>query len=117
MFASIEVLVFCTSLIVTILIIWFKSNAFVEYLDLLNFKKLFYIKEFKEQDPLMAIDYPNFLLTQKNCFLSKLLSCPTCVSFWLSLSCCVEVGFFNLPLIYLSSLMLFRAFDKLDNPL
>ncbi len=114
MFASFEVLLFCVALIVTILIIWFKSDAFIEYLELLGCRKLFYVNEFRAQDPLLSTNYPNFLLCQKNCFLSRLLSCPTCVSFWLSLGCCVGVGFMNLPVVYLLSLVAFRLFEYIE---
>ena len=111
MFASFEIYLFCVSLIVTILAMWFKTDAFVEYLGLLGFKKLFYIKEFKEQDVILTTNYPNFVLCQKNCFISRLVSCPTCVSFWLSVLCCIEVGFWNLPLLFLSSLVTFYLYE------
>ena len=116
MFAPLEIYLFCTSLIVTILVIWFKTDAFVEYLDLLGFKKLFYIKEYKgTQDTDFAVNYPNFLLCQKNSFLSRLLSCPTCTTFWLSLLCCIQIGFPNLPLIFLLSLVVYYLFEYLVN--
>ena len=114
MFAGLEIYLFCTSLIVTILILWFKTDAFVEYLELLGCRKLFFISSFRAQDPLLGTNYPNFLLCQRNSFLSRLLSCPTCVSFWLSLLCCLEIGFFNLPLLYLTSLVTFRVFEYIE---
>ena len=116
MFADLQIYLFCASLIVTILIIWFKTDAFVEYLDLLGFKKLFYIKEYKvSQDTSFAVNYPNFLMCQKNCFLSRLVSCPTCITFWLSLFCCTQIGFFNAPLLFVSSLVFYYLFEYLVN--
>ena len=116
MFADLQIYLFCASLIVTILIIWFKTDAFVEYLDLLGFKKLFYIKEYKvSQDTSFAVNYPNFLMCQKNCFLSRLVSCPTCITFWLSLFCCIQIGFFNAPLLFVSSLVSYYLFEYLVN--
>jgi hypothetical protein len=114
MFASPEILVFCISLIVTVLITWFKTEAFPEYLSVLGFKKLFYIREYKDsQKTEFAVNYPTFLLCQKDCFLSRLISCPTCTSFWLAVFCSAVVGGLNLPVLFLSSLVTFYLFEYL----
>ena len=70
-----------------ILFVWFNTNAFIEYCRLLGFKKLFLIDKF-ENSP--ELDYPSFLINNKNCFLFRLLVCPACLGAW------INAGFFFL---------------------
>ncbi len=67
------------------LLAWFNKDAFIEYSQLFKLSKLFKIDEFKqvtENDPTMS--YPIFLASYYNNFFTRLVSCPICLSFWLS---------------------------------
>lgn len=116
MFIDLHVLGFFITLIVTLLVIWFKTDAFVEYMELFGFKKLFYIKEYKDWQmsgtATYAVGYPDFLLVTHNCFLTRLMSCPTCSAFWLSLLSCAKTGLVFLPLVFLVSLVSFHLVER-----
>jgi hypothetical protein len=68
-----------------LLLVWFRTNALVEYMNLLNLNKFSKIKEYNE---LHANGYEGNFLDflyeyYKDMFLVRLVACPICVSFWL----------------------------------
>tara|TARA_R100000808_G_scaffold24932_1_gene59530 strand:- start:14343 stop:14693 length:351 start_codon:yes stop_codon:yes gene_type:complete len=69
-----------------ILLVWFESNAFVEYCKLLQVGlKFFGIDEYKSwQDK--GLSYPEFLVVKDNTFFNRLISCPICLNFWLNVA-------------------------------
>lgn len=75
-------LVFNIFLQATFILILYKTNVIYEYLKYL---KLNIIKDYEKF--LMTNEYVNFIeyLSFKNLFIFKLLSCPLCLNFWLSL--------------------------------
>ncbi len=97
-----------SSIVSAMLIVWFKTEAFVEYGSLLGLSKYLYLSEYKiaqKNDP--SLEFPMFLVINNNNFFSRLLSCPLCLGFWLSLlfSCVFDVRLvFS---VYVISLILF----------
>ena len=98
-----------TSVVVAILLVWFKTDAFVEYLKIVGIKKLFTDYDLKTN----YFNFSNYLdgefynITENKYirFVLKIITCPKCVSFWL----CVLVFFFGglvelIPLGYVCSL-------------
>lgn len=76
-----------TALTAMILLIWFKTDAFVSYLKLLGIKKLFYdydnkVTYFNFSDYLEG-ELQRITNNTYQRFLLKLLTCPKCFSFWL----------------------------------
>ena len=75
------------SIVLTILFIWFKTNAFVEYCKL--FKLNFLLFNYKPHN----LSFTEYLYTQKNIifknrfiiFCIDIITCPFCLSFWLCL--------------------------------
>lgn len=67
------------------LVIWFRTNAFAEYMTLLRLSRFFKIDEYnKLHNEGYDGVYLNFLHEYyRELFLVRLLSCPVCVSFWL----------------------------------
>lgn len=69
------------------LVVWFKTNAFVEYLSLFRLSRLFHIEDYK------AVvaggyegSYVEFLREYyHDYFIVRLVTCPICLGFWLSL--------------------------------
>ena len=58
------------------MLVWFKSDAFIEYLSLFGAKKLFFVSAYqkaRKENPLVIADYQTFLLLNHNCFLTKLV--------------------------------------------
>jgi hypothetical protein len=66
------------------LLIWLKTNAFVEYMRQFNAE---YISEYET----IAADVPGysyitFLLEHKNCFFTRLITCPVCLTVWFAMT-------------------------------
>lgn len=91
-----------------ILIIWFETNALVEYLKLWGFKKYFKIEGFESS---ALLSYPTYLIINYPNFFTKLLNCPICVGFWLNIACMAFVPKFGLFFInFYLSLILYYIF-------
>ena len=66
------------------LLIWFKTEAFVEYMKLFRLSKLFKIDLYEEMNRGGAdMSYHEFLLEHFNMFGTRLITCPICVTTWL----------------------------------
>lgn len=102
------------SLILFLLIIWFKTDAFIEYSELLRIGKLFKIDKYKEYKKVnVAIDYITYLSLKHKNFLTKLISCPYCIGFWITLlSCILFNNILVLPFYYISSIIVYRFLEK-----
>jgi hypothetical protein len=100
-----------------LLIIWFKTEAIYEYckyIPLLN--KLFKFKEFQQFRCIQDEIYPNFLVIKYNNFFTRLISCPKCINFWITLILIFFINsFFSLFIIYTLSLMLYNIYTILEN--
>lgn len=74
-------------LISYVLVIWFKTNAFVEYISLFRLSKFFYVEDYNS---LVANGYDGSYVEflkeyYHDYFLVRLATCPICAGFWLSL--------------------------------
>ena len=86
------------------LIFWFKKNTIVEYGELLRLNKLLKLDDFRrmtENDELMS--YPKFLWLEKDCFVTRLISCPVCFGTWLT--CFQIVPFYATICIWFKTLL------------
>lgn len=95
-----------------ILLIWFKSEAILEWGTLFRLSKLLKEEEFKKQKinqiPL-EITYPMFLRINYNCFITKMISCPLCLSTWLSIIFILlsSISILFIPIVCILSLILY----------
>jgi len=107
-----ELLVFINlvCLVLTIMIVWFKSGAFVEYCNLLGFKKLLFGYDKNPND----LTFPQYLYVKSRSlfkcsvcrFLIALITCPLCLAFWLSLgAACLYGSILLTPLFYITVLI------------
>jgi hypothetical protein len=104
------------SIILTILIVWFKTDAFVEYCKI--FKLDFLLLNYNQ----LELTFPQYLYTQRNVlfnsqvaiFFIKLITCPFCLSFWLCLfaSLIIVNPLATFPL-YVCSVFLYLLLGKL----
>jgi len=112
-------LVFCNliAFIVSILFIWFKTNAFVEYCILFNVNKQT-ITNYKLTN---TLSFPQFLYvtykdsTKSNLtlFLLKVITCPICLCMWLTFISCIIFGYFlTIPFIFIISLFVYFQLCK-----
>jgi hypothetical protein len=69
------------------MLVWFRTNAFVEYMNLLKLGRFLKVSEYNEiHSNGYGGNYVDFLVEYYNdYFLVRLSSCPVCVSFWLGL--------------------------------
>jgi len=105
-----------SSTVCLLLLIWFKSSAFVEYAKLFGLGNLFFVFAFEEslkKNP--TLSYHEFLLESSGpSFALKLISCPLCLSVWVSLLVALASGSLYLfPAYNVVGLMLYGATGKL----
>lgn len=98
-----------------ILFIWFETDAFVEYLKFLKLSKFFKIDSFetykKESNP--RITYHSYLRQKHPSFITKLVTCVPCLSFWVVLM--INLIFSSLylyPIVYLISYIIYKTLKK-----
>ena len=102
-------------LIVSILIIWFNTDAFVEYATLFHLP-IIKVKEYlaaKERD--CTLTYHTFLLFNYNNFFTRLITCPVCTSLWLTIiiGFFTQLSFISYPILFICSLYLYELYNKL----
>ena len=109
-------------IISVIMLIWFKSEALIDYANLFGLSKFLKEKEFKEEqlnNPLL--NYPMFLKMKYNKFFFKLIGCRLCFNVWLSgiLSLFISYSIFSFIsytcILCISSLFIFGITSKLLN--
>ena len=103
---------------VALMIVWFKSAAFVEYSKLLglNFLLLGY-----EQDP-NNLSFPQYLYVKSRTlfrcsickFLITLITCPLCLGAWLSIgAACFYGNVLITPMFYMAVLLGYFLMDRI----
>lgn len=100
-----------------VLLVWFKSDAFVEYGKLLRFQPWLRLKEYEEKrlTESFPLTYPTFLRLTSDSFLMKLITCPLCLSFWLSLIGIFFIPVYFIPIVYVVSLLIYGMIIRLHN--
>ena len=97
------------------MLVWLRTNAFVEYMTLLGMSRFFKISEYQKiQQDGYGGNYVDFLAEYYySSFLVRLSACPICVSFWLGLI--AAVVFWEAAFILTAPLSLFfyAIFNKL----
>lgn len=102
-------------LIVSMLIIWFNTDAFLEYARLLRLPGVKVKEYYLAKDRDCTLSYHTFLLLKYNNFFTRLITCPICTSAWLSFTVgiCTDMGFTNYPILFICSLYLYELYNKL----
>jgi len=99
----------------TVLLVWFHSEAFIEYAILFGGTKFFYIDDFKEKqkkDPML--DWITYLQMNHDSFFTRLITCQMCLGFWLTLGICFFMhNLILLPICYILSLVIYKLTIKL----
>jgi len=100
---------------VAILIVWFHTEAFIEYSKVFRLHRLFKIDEFeKAYENDFTLEYIPWLKTRYDSFFTRLISCPWCVGFWLTLfNCCFFGTFYLFPVIYVITIVIYLAIINL----
>ena len=104
--------------VLTIMIVWFKSGAFVEYCNLLKLRTLLLGYD---KDP-NNLTFPQFLYVKSRSlfkcpickFLVALITCPLCIAFWLSIGASCLYGTILLtPLFYVTVLISYFLIERI----
>jgi hypothetical protein len=77
-----------------LMVVWLKTNAFVEYMTLFKQDSFFHVAEYNtlHKEGYAGI-YTDFLFEYYNdSFIVRLVSCPVCLSFWLGLFSVILTG-------------------------
>ena len=105
-------------LVLTVMIVWFKSSAFVEYCNLLGLKKLLLGYD---QDP-NNLTFTQYLFVKSRTlfkcsicrFVISLITCPLCLAFWLCIgAACLYSSILLTPLFYIVVLVFYFLLDRL----
>jgi hypothetical protein len=89
-------------LIAFTLLLLYKTNVIVEYLELFGVK----LKEFEAKRLMFGANYTIFehLAAKYPCFLTRLLACPVCLSTWLGMGAFFFYAPYKLPSIVIGGL-------------
>ncbi len=74
-----------------ILFIWFESDIIITLINIFKLDKKLFIEEYKKERLEISekLHYLDFLHVRKANFFIKLISCPICLCFWLTVAQCV----------------------------
>ena len=104
------------------LLIWFRSDAYIEYCKLFRLNWLSFYKDFlekKKED--ISLEYLHYLRRDHDCFLVRLITCPICLSVWIGTSICLVgvlmttsiASMLLMPVMVVVGLLLFTTIDRL----
>jgi hypothetical protein len=100
--------------IATVLLLWFRTDAWIEYTRLFHLNFLSFYKDFdqkyKEDVMLTYIDY---LRRNHNCFFVRLITCPVCQSVWWGVIFGLFTGVFLTPIYIIGGLTLYLIINRL----
>ena len=96
------------------LILWFRTDGYLEYCRLLHLDRISFYKDYeakKHEDA--TLTYINYLRREHNCFFVRLITCPTCLAVWLAIIPATLTSVFLFPVFVIGGLLLFTAIDRL----
>jgi hypothetical protein len=92
------------------LLIWFDTEAFIEYMNAFGLGNIMKTKQYKDME--YPGSYQDFLLEYYPCFGTRLISCPICMSVWFAILCCTWFSILSMPLVSFSGLLLYKLSRK-----
>ena len=104
----------CITIIALILVIWFRTDAWLEYTRLFRLNFLSFYKDFDakyKED--VSLQYLPYLRRYHNCFFVRLITCPTCIAVWLGIICAAVTSLVMFPIYAVGGLVLFLITDRL----
>ena len=108
--------IFLTSSICLVMLIWFNSDAFVEYAKIVGGAKFFGVNEYLDmQQKTASLDYHGYLLEKKDSFFIRLITCPLCFSVWIStvLTFALTDALWLAPVCNVTALILYKLTSNL----
>ena len=101
-------------LIALMLVVWFRTDAWLEYTRLFRADCLSHYKDFdvKLKEDIM-LTYIQYLRQYHDCFFIRLITCPVCQAVWWGLIFGLITSPFLIPVYALWGLILFLITDRL----
>jgi hypothetical protein len=98
-----------------ILLIWFKTEAYVEYCKLFKRNDICFYKEYyKKKKDDVRLTYITYLRDQHDGFLIRLITCPICLAVWTGLlSSFLLFSPLSFPISVIGGLIVYSCVDKL----
>ena len=108
-------MIFLISVVAMVLIIWFRTEAFVEYCHLLGLDSLCDYRGYNDEKKNdVRLTYHDYLLRFHHGFLTRLLTCPICMSMWITIFMCViTLSALHIPVVMVGGLTIYLIIDKL----
>lgn len=97
-----------------ILIVWFQTNAFIEYFGKFPFVSKIVDNFNKMTQAGLSSSFTSFLALNYNSFFIRLITCPYCLNFWITLATSFFVGYQFFAFIYVTSLIYYMLILKLS---
>ena len=101
-------------LIALILLIWFRTDAWLEYTTLFKLNMISHYKDYclkyKED---VSLKYLHYLRRDHNCFFVRLITCPICFATWLGIILGILFNIFMIPIYIICGLLIYCIIDKL----
>ena len=100
--------------VVFILFLWFDTDAFVEYSKFFRLAKSMKVDKYLEHKNLNPkASYHTYLRKNYTNFFTRLITCPSCIAFWIVLFfCIVGDNLFFYPIIYIISFSIYMLLKK-----
>ena len=108
-------ILFCSACIAMLLLIFFRTDGYVEYCRLLRLNFISFYKDFdaKHKED-FSLTYIKYLRQYHNNFFVRLVTCPVCLSVWIGIVLSILfMHFFILPINIIGGLLLFTIVDQL----
>ena len=98
-----------------ILLFQFRTEWWLEYCKLLTLNEFSFYRDYelkKLND--VTLEYLEYLKQYHNCFFVKLITCPICLTTWLSIIAgIITCSFCEIPIFIVISLIIFGIINKL----
>ena len=101
-----------SSMIALILLIWFRTDAWLEYCKLFGLDFVSFYPDYntkKTEDA--TLKYLLYLRRYHNCFFVRLITCPICLAVWLGIFCGILTAWASIPIYIIGGLLLFAVID------
>ena len=110
-------IIYTTAFIVTVLVLWFETDVVVEYINYFHLGGIIDVDKYDDYElDGKCRNYPEYLLVKYPSFYTKLISCPHCIGFWLTIIFCLSFGlsFISWGAVYVLSLLVYSLMCKLS---
>lgn len=96
-----------------VMMIWFRSEAFLEYLELLGLDMAFGVKDYRsQQKDNPNLTYLDFLIINHNSFFVRLITCPLCFCIWGAILIGAYAGWPYVPFSFFITFGLFGVINS-----